>query len=40
MNAVTRSERGRIEAPTVSFTLNGRNLSAHANETLDRKSVV
>jgi len=43
MNAVTRAEMAQIEAPTVSFSLNGRQVEARANETViqvaDREGV-
>ncbi|RYY59354.1 MAG: 2Fe-2S iron-sulfur cluster binding domain-containing protein, partial [Comamonadaceae bacterium] len=43
MNAVTRAELAQIEAPVVRFQLNGREVEAHANETLiqvaDREGV-
>jgi formate dehydrogenase major subunit len=43
MNAVTRTERAQLDAPLVSFTLNGRALSARASDTLleiaDREGV-
>jgi len=34
MNAITRNEAAMLDAPTVSFTLNGREVSAKANELL------
>ena len=34
MNAITRSELNAVDAPVIDFTLNGRAVSAHANETL------
>ena len=34
MNAITRNEAAQLDAPTVSFTLNGREVSAKANENL------
>src|SRR6187549_524040 len=34
MNAITRQELAQLDAPVVSFELNGREVSARANETL------
>lgn len=34
MNAITRSELNAVDAPVIDFTLNGRAVTAHANETL------
>ncbi len=34
MNAITRNEPGRLDAPVVDFTLNGRPVSGRTNETL------
>lgn len=34
MNAITRNELAQIDVPTVSFELNGREVSARANETI------
>ena len=43
MNAITRKEAAAVAAPTVSFSLNGRELTARASETLievaDREGV-
>ena len=43
MNAITRHEAAALDAPVVRFTLNGREISARANETLieiaDREGV-
>ncbi|MEJ8838284.1 formate dehydrogenase subunit alpha [Ramlibacter sp. AN1133] len=43
MNAVTRAELAQIEAPTVKFSLNGKQVEARANETVlqvaDREGV-
>jgi formate dehydrogenase major subunit len=43
MNAVTRHELAQLEAPLVSFKLDGRDVTAHANETIlqvaDREGV-
>src|SRR3954464_15027077 len=43
MNAVTRAELAQIEAPTVTFSLNGKQVEARANETVlqvaDREGV-
>ena len=43
MNAVTRHELAQLEAPTVTFKLDGRDVTAHANETIlqvaDREGV-
>jgi formate dehydrogenase major subunit len=43
MNAVTRHELAQLEAPLVSFKLDGREVTAHANETIlqvaDREGV-
>ena len=43
MNAVTRAERAMLDAPVVSFKLNGRDVQAKANETIiqvaDREGV-
>ena len=36
MNAITRNEAAMLDAPTVSFTLNGREVSAKANELLSK----
>ena len=34
MNAITRKEAAALNAPVVSFTLNGREVSGRADETL------
>ena len=34
MNAITRAERAQFEAPTVTFTLNGREVSGLSTETI------
>jgi formate dehydrogenase major subunit len=34
MNAITRAERAHLEAPTVSFTLNGREVVGRSTETI------
>jgi formate dehydrogenase major subunit len=34
MNAITRAERARLDAPTVTFTLDGREVTARASETI------
>ncbi|MBX3600817.1 MAG: formate dehydrogenase subunit alpha [Rubrivivax sp.] len=34
MNAITRAERARLDAPTLRFTLDGREVTARADETL------
>src|SRR6187551_3898193 len=43
MNAITRSELAQLDVPVVSFSLNGREVTARANETLiqvaDREGV-
>ena len=43
MNAVTRQQAAALDAPVVSFSLNGREVSARASETLlavaDREGV-
>jgi len=43
MNAVTRAELAQIEAPTVKFSLNGKQVEGRANETVlqvaDREGV-
>ena len=43
MNAISRKEAAALDAPTVRFTLNGREVTARANETLievaDREGV-
>jgi formate dehydrogenase major subunit len=43
MNAITRHELAQLEAPTVTFSLNGREVTGRANETLlqiaDREGV-
>jgi formate dehydrogenase major subunit len=43
MNAITRNELAQVDVPTVSFELNGRAVSARANETIiqvaDREGV-
>ena len=43
MNAITRQEMALLDAPTVSFSLNGREVSGRTTETLlqiaDREGV-
>src|SRR5690349_14282205 len=43
MNAITRNELAQIDVPTVSFELNGREVTGRANETIieiaDREGV-
>jgi len=34
MNAITRAERARLDAPMVTFTLDGREVQARASETI------
>ena len=34
MNAITRAERAQFEAPTVTFTLNGREVTGLSTETI------
>src|ERR1700688_4903510 len=34
MNAITRAERAEFEAPTVTFTLNGRQITALSTDTI------
>ncbi|MEN3295293.1 MAG: formate dehydrogenase major subunit, partial [Burkholderiales bacterium] len=34
MNAITRNERARLDAPSVSFKLNGREASGKTTETI------
>ncbi|HEX6721383.1 MAG TPA: 2Fe-2S iron-sulfur cluster-binding protein, partial [Burkholderiaceae bacterium] len=34
MNAITRAERAKLEGPTVTFTLDGREVEAKAGETI------
>ena len=43
MNAITRNELAQLDVPTVSFELNGREVTGRANETIieiaDREGV-
>ena len=34
MNAITRKEQAALDAPTVSFELNGKAVTARADETI------
>src|ERR1700730_5373024 len=34
MNAITRAERAQFEAPTVTFTMNGREVTGQSTETI------
>jgi len=34
MNAITRAERAKLDGPTVTFTLDGKEVEARAGETI------